>query len=58
MWSDIVAVLIDPCPHAGKKGQTISLLESGEPAIYGPQIWIMEALQESGPGYYSGGQQL
>lgn len=35
--------------QAVREGKTVSLLEGGDPCIYGPHIWIMEVLRDLDP---------
>lgn len=32
-----------------KEGKTVSILESGDPTIYGPKMWLMEAFEDLNP---------
>ncbi len=35
--------------RAVKEGKTVSVLEGGDPTIYGPQMWIMEVFEDLNP---------
>ena len=44
-FNEISAIIRD----AVKKGKTVSVLDSGDPTIYGPNMWYMEAFEDLNP---------